>query len=258
MTAPQDSYAPKSPSLVDNIGYTQRVTESILRNNPLTDATVSRGLIRWIGNYISGGGPDKINYLWIGEFFPADPNLGGVAQRGFSLVRDDSRGGVSAIAMFDPDPTASPGLKQILFITSGDNKRIFSEHRDGGQQWPQFPVTVNPTGGNVALWPTTTAGTYSTLAEGKANILGNQLHYRVWAATDTGATGDFQVRVVTSGGDLVSATHSLLANTNNVFDGFVNVASARGQTCQVFYEGKRSNAVGNVRGTPIAFTCYTP
>lgn len=258
MTAPQDSYAPKSPSLVENIAYTQRVTEAILRNNPLTDATVSRGLIRWIGNYISGAGPDKINFLWVGEFFPADPNLGGVPQRGFSLVRDDSRGGVSAIAMFDPNPTASPGLKQILFFTSGDGKRIFAEHRDGGQQWPQFPVPMNQTGASPSLWPTTTSATYVALAEGKASILGNQIHYRVWGATDTGATGDFRVRVVAPGGDIVSVTHSLLANTNAVFDAFIDVTSARGTTCQIFFEAKRSNAVGNVRGTPIAVTSYTP
>jgi hypothetical protein len=256
VSSPQ-SYAPRDPSLIDNIAYTQRVTESILRNNPLTDATVSSGLLRWIGNYVSGPGPDMINFLWIGEFFPADVNLGGRAQRGFSLVRDDSRGGVSAIAMFDPNPSASPGLKQVLFITSGDGKRIFTESRDGGQQWPEYPAMVVPVDPIPANWPTTVSATFQTLAEGRVSILGNALHYRVWGATDTGATGEFRVRVVGPSGDISGTAHPLAANTNGVFDSSFDVSAIRGNTCQIIYEARRTNAVGNVRATPISVSCYT-
>ncbi len=117
MTSP-DIYAPRDASAADVLAQTRNVVDSILRNNPLVNAVVPRGLLRFLGNYTSASG-DKINYLWIGEFAPTDPYMGGVEQRGFSLLRDDSRGGRPAISLFDGDPTIGPGLRQTLTFTSG-------------------------------------------------------------------------------------------------------------------------------------------
>jgi predicted DNA-binding transcriptional regulator YafY len=87
MTEPTNYYAPRQPSAVDNLRYAQQKVDELTRANPLQSAVVTKGLIKWVGNYVNSGNPDKINFLWIGEFFPGDPNFGGAPQRGFSLVR---------------------------------------------------------------------------------------------------------------------------------------------------------------------------
>lgn len=258
MTAPSDFYAPRDPDYVDNIRYTQRVVDQILRNNPLVDAVVSKGLIRWIGNYISGPGPDKINFLWIGEFFPADPNLGGIPQRGFSLVRDDSRGGRSAIAMYDANPGGGGGLRQCLFIGSGDGKRLYDENRNGGWGWPESNVWMGALGSDTSKWPGTTSGTFDTLFEGRLNVVGNQVAYRFFAATTGGATANYRLRVEGTGGDVVGSTHSLGVNSSNVFDSTVDVSASRGNTVTIRWEAQRTNGVGIAASQCITTRCFTP
>lgn len=258
MTSPAETYAPRDPDYVDNIGYTERVVDQILRNNPLVNAVVSKGLARWIGNYVSGAGPDKINFLWIGEFLPADTNLGGVPQRGFSLVRDDSRGGRSAIAMYDANPSGGGGLKQCLFISSGDGKILMQESRDGGWNWPQDNVWMGALGSNTLNWIQTQSGTFDTIFEGRLNVVGNQVAYRIFAATTNGATGEFRLRVEGIGGDVVGATHSLGVNASGVFDATVDVSASRGSTVTIRWEARRTNGVGEARSQVISVRCYTP
>ncbi len=257
MTSPQ--YTPRDPDVLDSIGYTRRVVDAILRNNPLTNAVVSNGLMRWIGNYTDALDPDKINFLWIGDFLPADVNISPTTpQRGFSLVRDDSRGGVSAIAMFDPSPAASPGLKQVLWFTSGDGKQLMTESRDGGQNWPQDNVWMGALGSDTTKWPGTTSGTFDTLFEGRVNVIGNRVSYRIFAATTNGATADFRLRVEGIGGDVIGSTHSLGVNASGVFDSFVDVSASRGTTVVIRWEAQRTNGVGEARSQVISVRCYTP
>lgn len=259
MSSPEpEYYAPRVPTLVDSTSYTNRLVDQIVRSNPLTDASVSGGLMRWLGNYTDGGG-SPINFLWIGEFFPADPNLGGIAQKGFSLVRDDSRGGVSAIAMYDANPTASPGLKQTLFFTSGDGKRLMEESRDGGQRWPEVAVPMGVVGNSTAAWPAVnTTAAYAALFEGRFSVIGNQLYYRMFCATDAATPGTYQMRVEGPSGDLVGPTHALAAATTAVFEGSVDVTSVRGLTLRAFWEGNRTSGTGNLRASPMSVRCYTP
>lgn len=257
MTTP-DYYAPRVPSLVDTIAYTNRLVDGILRNNPLTDASVSEGLIRWLGNYVDGSG-GKINFLWIGEFFPADPNLGGIAQKGFSLVRDDSRGGVSAIAMYDPNPGASPGLKQILVFTSGDGKRLMEESRDGGQRYPEHPVTMGMIGNDATKWPgVATTAAYATIWEGRFSIMGNRLYYRMFCVSEAATTGTYRMRVELPSGDVTGTVHSQLAAGSDVFEDFVDVSSGRGQSVRLFWEANRTAGAGALRSSPMAVRCFTP
>lgn len=260
MTSPEpEYYAPRVPTLVDTTSYTNRLVEQIVRTNPLTDASVSNGLMRWLGNYNDGGG-NPINFLWIGEFNPADPNLPGTpSQKGFSLVRDDSRGGVSAIAMYDANPTASPGLKQTLFFTSGDTKRLFEESRDGGQRWPEALVPMGVLGNNTALWPgVNTTGAFTSLFEGRFSVVGNRLYYRVFCATDAATPGTFRMRVQSPGGDLVGPTHAVAAAGLAVFEDFVDVTVNRGLTVRAFFEGNRTSGAGNLRASMMSVRCYTP
>lgn len=256
MTTP-DYYSPRAPSGLDVVAYTRRVVDALHRNNPLTDAVVSRGLIKWVGNYTNAGNPDKINFLWIGEFHPADTNLGGVPQRGFSLVRDDSRGGISAVAMFDSNPSGGGGLRQQLFITSGDGQRLAAESRNGGWTWPEELVPLGPMGNDTLKWPGTQSATFDTLWEGRVNIVGRHMAYRLFAANDNGASGEYRIRVETTGGDITGTVHPLGVNLQNVFDSSFSVAAARGTTCTVRVEARRTNAAGACRATPITVRCYS-
>lgn len=257
MTTPQQ-YAPKNPSILDNLGYTQRVVDAILRNNPLTGAVIGSGLMRWLGNYVDSGGVDKINFLWIGEFQPMDTNLGpNVRQRGFSLVRDDSRGGKSAIALFDATPSAGGGLRQTLFIHSGDDKRLAWEHRDGGWNWPQENVAMAPVSSDALQWPYASGGAFGVVAEGRGNILGRTLHYDLRIATTGGAAGEFRVRCGTFSGDVTGPTHVLGVNANSLVSGTIDVSAGRGGTFGVFVDARVTNAVGKAHAVPLTIRCYT-
>lgn len=260
-TASPEQYAPRVPTLIDTTAYTNRLVDQILRTNPLTNASVSSGLIRWLGNYISGPGPDYINFLWIGEFLPADTNLAGSPpQRGFSLVRDDSRGGVSAIALYDANPAGSPGLKQTLFFTSGDGKRLMEESREGGQRWPEAPVAMGAIGSDAGAWPgvNTVSPAYGTIWEGRFSVIGNRLHYRFFVGTDAATSGTFRMRVEMPGGDVVGPTHTQGVFGTSVADDSIDVSAARGLTVRAYWEGARTAGAGFVRATPLAVRCHTP
>lgn len=258
MTNPQQFYMPKNPDFLDSIGYTQRVVDAILRNNPLTDAVVSHGLIKWIGNYTNAGNPDKINFLWIGEFLPADTNLpGNPAQRGFSLLRDDSRGGRSAIALYDPNPAAGGGLRQQLLIGSGDGQRLIHEHRDGGWAYPETNVAMGERWSDLTRWPSITSGSFDTLAEGRCSVIGNRLSYRMFAATTNGASAEFRMKVVGFAGDILGTTHTLGTNSNGVFDSFLDISSQRGTTVPVIWEARVTGGGGEARTSVISVRNYT-
>ncbi len=261
MTTPE-IFAPHQPSAMDTVAYTKRVVDSIVRNNPLRDATVGGGLIKWLGNYANGGGtgPDKINFLWVGEFLPADVNLpGSPPQRGFSLVRDDSRGGVSAIALFDGNPGGGGGLKQALTITSGDTFRLLEESRDGGQKFPAYPVAVGYIGSDASRWYGTDQGTFSTIAEGRVYVVGTHLAYRVFDAVDAGATGgEFRLRVSSGGTDITSALHTLGAGaTSAVVDSSLDITAFRGQVVTARWEGRRVGGANSVRSSVLVMANHS-
>jgi hypothetical protein len=236
-----------------------RKGDELTRANPLQSAVVTKGLIKWVGNYVNSGNPDKINFLWIGEFFPGDPNFGGAPQRGFSLVRDDTRGGRSAIAMYDPQPNfGGTGLRQILIFASGDGQRLMEESRDGGQRWPQVPLDMNPIPESTTLWADTSSGTFATMYEGRVPIIGNRVQYRVWCQNEAATASEFRMRVSGSSGDLVGPTHVLAAGANAVFEDVVNVAVERGGTYDLRWEGRRTSGANKARAALIFARCYTP
>jgi len=254
-------YTPHSPDFIETLAYVQRVADSILRNNPLVNAVVSTGLMRWIGNHTDGGG-NKINLLWIGGFLPADTSLpGSPPQRGVSLVRDDSTGGSSAFALYDHDPSGGGGLRQTIHVGGVDGERLFSEARQGGQQWPEDLIPMAPIGSNLLDWFATTdnSPTWGTIYFGTYNGVGNLIHYMFGAACTNGCAANFRVRVSTQVGDVFSSTHTLPVNGNNLFTGTVTLpADQRGFSNQINLEGQRTNGVGEARASPYTFRCYTP
>lgn len=259
MSAPFNPYAPRDQTVVDVIMAARRAIDEMTRSNPLQSAVVSSGLIKWLGNYPNAGSSDPINFLWIGEFLPADPDMGGAAQRGFSLVRDDSRGGISALAMYDPSPDAAgSNLRQVLIMTSGDGVRMFEESRDGGQRWPEETMWLGPIGDDTNLWPGAASATFATLWEGRGSLVGNRLKYRVFCANGAGTSGEYRMRVSLASGDVTGPTHTLGSGAQNVFDDEVDVAAGRGETVAIRWEARRTAGANKTRASVISARCYTP
>jgi hypothetical protein len=136
-------FTPRSTNIVDAIAETKRVTESALRSNPLRNAVVDDGLMKWRGNYAGGLGGA---YLWIGEFSPNDGVLG-KRQRGFALSRDDPKHARVLWVYDDQGEAANPinkPLRQQLTMHDADDAPILREARSGGVQWPWAAVPIYP------------------------------------------------------------------------------------------------------------------
>lgn len=259
MTTPTNFYAPHDVNAMETVQYARRAIDEMTRSNPLQNAVVSSGLVRWIGRYLNDSNPDRINFLWIGEFQPTDPDQGGLPQRGFSLVRDDSRGGRSAIAMYDPTPdVGNSGLRQVLIFSSGDGDRLFEESRNGGQRWPEDNVWMGPIGNDTNVWPSTDSASYATVWEGRVNVVGNFLHYRIFGANDTGVSSNHRLRFEGPGGDIVGSVHALGLGASAVFDSTVDVSVARGGTYTVRWETQRTAGAARARSSVISLRCFTP
>jgi hypothetical protein len=159
---------PLQPNLFAVVSETQRVANQILRSNPLANAVTTYGLMKWVGRY--GG-----NYLWIGEFYPGDPNqhspTGAVLpQMGFSLVRDDPKE-QSAFVMYDWDPYVGGPLRQKVSMHDADGRTIYSEGESGGWGWPRFPITMGQTNA------TQTNTSPATTLFGRSNVVGRHIDF---------------------------------------------------------------------------------
>lgn len=260
MTSPQQ-YTPRNITALDALLSARRVADQILRNNPLTNAVVSTGLMKWTGNHVKTVGPNKVDFLWIGDFFPADTTLGGIAQKGIVMYRDDSTGGTISFAIYDHDPGGdSLGLRQTIHLSSGDGDPLLTEARHGGQQWPESNIAMGVVSQEITDWartPVTPTGAFVTLAEGRVNVVGNHLIGRYWAATLSGATGEFRIRVEGFAGDIIGPLRSLGVSSNTVFEDQLDVSSERGETRTVRLEARTSNTTGFAYVAPVSFRCYT-
>lgn len=258
MTSPE-FYTPRSPSATDTIAYTRRVVEQILRNNPLTNATVSGGLMRWLGNYQYGDGSGQIRHLWIGDIGPNDPNLGGIPQRAFIATRDDSRGGVDAIRLYDSNPSEPGGLKQRLMLISGDTQPLmYEERRRGGVEFPTVSVQLSLYGDDVTKWAAASSGTFAAMSLGGFSVVGHDLEYVFFTSSLSGGpAGEFRVRIDHDSGQLFGPVHVLPAGTESPFQGRIAVGGLRGQVVAVRIEGRVTSGTGKVYCTPSTMHCYT-
>lgn len=254
-----EQYTPRDYSALDVVAAAKRTADAILRANPLTNAVISRGLMRWTGNHVTGSGA-KIDHLWIGEFFPPDPTMGGVPQKGFSLVRDDSTGGTSAFALYDHDPGGGGlGLRQTIHLESLDDQRLMSESRLGGQQWPEHPITMGPWGNDIGLWPGQATGSFDVLWHGWGNIVGRNLTAEYHCAGTGGAATEFKVRIYPNGGPVVEGPpHAFGVGAQGTVTDTIDVSSMRGETRFIELLGRVTNAVGTARASVTSFRCYSP
>lgn len=200
MTTPIDETysAPKPPSDTDVLYETKRIADQILRSNPLRNARVDGGLTRWVGAY--GG-----EFAWFGEFMPGDPNRGGLPQRGVSIVRDDPQR-KSAIAMYDPNPAAGRPLRQRLFLTDADGRRILHEGDSGGWAYPYFPIMLfraDDNGGYVRTNQTTDRLIFT----GRTANMGRHVEVQGFGTSFSGESGAVYLKVIGDGGvNVVSPT----------------------------------------------------
>lgn len=263
MSSPEQ-YTPRDFSALDVVQAAKRTADAILRANPLVNAVVSHGLMVWKGNHVDNVG-DKTDYLWIGDFFPADPTMGGIPQKGFVIRRDDSTSsgvqeGTVVFAMYDHDPGGGGlGLRQTIHWESLDQRNLWSESRQGGQAWPEFPIPMGPWGDNVGRWPSTSSGSLTVMWDGWANIVGRDLvaEYAIQGAS--GAAGEYLVRVFPNGGSPIDGplrTHG--AGGGAVFKDTIDVSSVRGETRRVQLLGRVTNATGNTTASVISFRSYRP
>lgn len=252
MTYPQ--YTPYPPSAIDNIKYAQQLADQIMRNNPLINAGIPSGLMKWFGNYTNPDG-SKVNFLWIGEFLPGDPNLGGKPQRGFSLVRDDQTHS-SALALFDRTP-GTP-LVQTISIYGYDGQPILEESRNqSGQTFPYQQIPLNKTDGFNANYPKTSSTSIVSLMEGRFSGSGATLHYRVWGITDSGTTGQWRLRVVDGATVILSPWNTLPSAGNVIVDTTMDVSAIRGhKDVNIYLEAQTTGGAGFVYAQPIALSNY--
>lgn len=132
---------PRSPNLVDQVSEARRVTEAIMRANPLYNARVDGGLMVWRGNYAGGGGITD-SYLWIGEVTPRDLNLN-KPQRGMFITRDDPNH-ARVLWVYDASPVAGEPLRQTLTMHDADDRPLLREGNSGGTEWPFASIIMYP------------------------------------------------------------------------------------------------------------------
>lgn len=154
-------FSGRQADLVDAIAEQKRVVDAVTRANPLIDAWVDRGLMRWRGNYAA----NNESFLWIGEFHPQD-NVLGKEQRGFVLSRDDPKH-ATALWMYDPNAEAAspsgPPLRQRIFMNDADNRPIMREAAFGGVSFPTGPIPLMPFADTRFIRLATGAGAGDTL-----------------------------------------------------------------------------------------------
>lgn len=187
---------PRSPNLVDAILETQRVAEAQARANPLTNAIVDGGLIRWRGNYSAAAGQQGY-YARIGELddAPDDP-VTGKPQRGLSIRRDDPSGSL-AIRVYDHTANLHPAgpLRQKVAIFDYLGNRIIQEGEKGGLVAPQMAVVLYSLTDNYTAAAATSG--WQTVAGGETFKNGHVVTGRGRVFCPYGYTT--QVRLVVSG-----------------------------------------------------------
>jgi len=256
VTYPQST--PFPPSVVDAVLYAGNLADQIMRNNPLVNAIVPRGLMKWYGNYQNPDG-SKVNFLWIGEFLPADPNMGNVAQKGFSLVRDDQTHS-SAINLYDKSP-GTP-LKQTLTIGSYDGQPMLDESRNqGGWSFPRLYFPMNGASYQLSAWPQINSGTRD-IVWGQVSAMGHLLDIQPWAITDAGVSATYQLRADDGAGHVVfGPTHSFGGGSNSAWLDTLDISVMRGAKVVTVSLNVNITAggggAGNAYGLVQKASCYS-
>lgn len=161
------AYTPSPVDITATVNSLKQVVGGLLVSNPLQNAVTTSGLMQWIGNYGQ-------YFLWIGEFFPGDPNFtqpngSPKPQRGFVLRRDDQQQNF-AIEMYDYDPYVGGPLRQKLQIKDADGRNMLIEGESGGIAWPRLPIPM----GDIGYSNSTSD---QVMASGRSQVVGRHIDY---------------------------------------------------------------------------------
>jgi len=204
-------YTPRESTVVDAVAETRRIADQMMRNNPMTNAVVNKGLTRFVGNY--GG-----DYAWFGEFQPYDQNLlddfgQKLPQRGVVFWRDDPLHN-QAFAMYDFDPRVGVPLRQRLYMNDADGKLLLSEGYSGGRAFPDASIVMyqresfeNP----AATW-TSDRTAYS----GEGNLTGTRLDFTAAYTCSVGTDTISSFLRVSGGGVTINTATSALVGSQNI------------------------------------------
>lgn len=200
----QAPYTPRESTLVDAVAESRRIADQAMRNNPLVNAVIDRGLTRFRGNY--GG-----DFIWFGEFFPADKNLtddfgNDMPQRGISITRDDPTHS-QVFALYDFDQQAGEQLRQRIYMRDADGKALMLEGFNGGRAFPDAPIvlyqreTIDPNGVQI--------GSDVVVFSGEGNLIGTRLAMSAaWGTAGGTPTWSTYLRVSGGGVTINTATSS--------------------------------------------------
>lgn len=242
-------YAPRESTLVDAVAETRRIADQVMRNNPLVDAVIDRGLTRFRGNY--GG-----DFAWFGEFLPYDQNLTDdfgdpLPQRGISFVRDDPQHN-SAFAMYDFDPRAGEPLRQRIGMHDADGKPLLWEGWAGGRAFPDAPLVMyqresfeNP----AATW-TSDRVVYS--AEG--NLIGTQVEFSGAYTVSVGTDSISNFLRLSGGGVTINTATQTVTGSQNVFR-LVDVKTIQAVSDYINVEWHMWRAAGSGSFLPRIYKC---
>jgi hypothetical protein len=208
----QGPYMPRESTIVDAVAESRRIADQVMRNNPLVDAVVDRGLTRFRGNY----GAD---YAWFGEFSPVDRNLTDdfgheLPQRGIVFWRDDPSHN-QVFALYDFDPRAGEPLRQRWYMHDADGKMIFAEGFNGGRAFPDTSIVMyqresfeNP----AATW-TSDRVVYS----GEGNLTGTRIEFTGAYTVSDGSSNINNYLRVSGGGVTITTSTQTVTGAQNVF-----------------------------------------
>jgi hypothetical protein len=250
-TSQIQQYTPRQEDLVDAVAESRRIIDAQIRSNPLRNAVIDDGLMRWRGNYTVG---TSGSFLWIGEVTPRD-NVLNKNQRGFILSRDDPKG-ARVLYMYDPfastsNPSTQP-LRQLFSMNDADDNKMFHEALGGGALFPWSQIALYPvrtkfttiagfTGPFLEAQNQTTTGSVSLLHRGTGSMTGTRIHVHGLLATNvnTCCIGVHMVCNWSNGATYTSARQDLCGNAAVSFEFDIDFKSLNvvGQKVEVLIYG---------------------
>lgn len=242
-------YMPRESTIVDAVAETRRIADQVMRNNPLVDAIVSRGLTKFRGNY--GG-----DFAWFGEFLPADRNqldeFGNIQpQRGISFVRDDPLHN-SAFSMYDLDPRAGVPLRQRIYMHDADGKPLLWEGYNGGRAFPDAALVmyqreiIDPNGVQT--------GSDVIVFSGEGNLTGTRVRFSAaWGTVGGSPNWSYYVRLAGGGVTINTATVNGAGGGNFSLDIDVKTIQAVSDYINVDWHMWKTGGAGGF--TPRPYHC---
>lgn len=247
----QSLYTPRDTTIVDAVAETRRIADQTMRNNPLVDAVIDRGLTRFKGNY-------GVHFAWFGEFFPPDRNLldaygNELPQRGINFVRDDPLGN-AAFSMYDFDSQVGVPLRQRIYMHDADGAPLFMEGYNGGRFWPDAPIVMYQRESFEQPAATWTAD--RQIYSGQGDLVGTLVELSAAYTCSVGTDTISSFLRLSGGGVTINTPTTTVAGSQNVSLS-VNVKTIKDVSDYINVEWHMWRASGTGSFVPRVYRCRT-